>query len=207
MNILNIFFYLFSGMLTLSSLGVILAANPVYSLLWLIFSFCNAAGLFVLFGAEYLAMTLIIVYVGAVAVLFLFVIMMLNIDVAEMKKQLKRHILLGLIVTLAFFINISIILYCSFGDFEEMHFNKSYRAFVPKIPHDYQNIGEVLYTEYVVPFQIAGAILLASMLGCIVLTLTHNTNNKKQDPYKQISRKPEDCMNIVKVQKGVGIDI
>jgi NADH-quinone oxidoreductase subunit J len=179
-----LFFYLFAGLCIASAFMVIAAKNPVHSVLYLILTFVNAAGLFVLMGAEFLAMILIVVYVGAVAVLFLFVVMMLDVDFAELRAEL-------LLVVGAWVIGPGVP-----------------RAITAAIPTDITNteaLGRVLYTKYIYFFQAAGLVLLVAMIGAIVLTLRHKAGVKRQNIADQVARTKETAMEIRQVRPGQGL--
>jgi NADH-quinone oxidoreductase subunit J len=197
----TIAFYLFSGVMLLSAFGVIAARNPVHSVLFLILSFFNAAGLFVLLGAEFLAMILMVVYVGAVAVLFLFVVMMLDIDFAELKRGAQDYLLLGAGVGLLLVAELIAIVFVW----------KNGQVAVPAVDHAMQSgltntqaLGRILYTDYIYYFQIAGLILLVAMIGAIVLTLRHRPGVRRQSIWSQVSREPQDAMTLVDVKPGEG---
>ena len=201
----TLMFYLFAAVTVLSGLMVISSKNPVHSVFFLIFAFFNSAGLFVLLGAEYIAMTLVIVYVGAVAILFLFVVMMLDINVTEMRQGFLRYLPLGAAVALIVF-----------GELVAA-FHISIEAGIPvaaasqpiPAPDKISNtaaIGNVLYTDYIYPFQMAGIILLVAMIGAITLTLRHRPGVRKQVINKQVNRLREDSVAIVKVETGKGIN-
>ncbi len=207
MEIATIVFYLFAALLLLSGLMVIVARNPVHSVLFLIFAFFNAAGLFVLIGAEYIAMTLVIVYVGAVAVLFLFVVMMIDIDLAAIRQGFLRYLPVGAAVALCLLLQF----YMLFSALEGMELAVAAPSLPINIAADSQvtvsntqAIGMVLYTEYIYPFQLAGIILLLAMIGAIVLTLRDRKASLKQNINKQITRKREDAIAIVQVKTGEG---
>lgn len=198
-------FYIFSTFIIVSALAVITSKNTVHGVMFLILAFVNAAGLFVLLGAEFLAMLLIIVYVGAIAVLFLFVVMMLNID--EVKRKFKTiNLSFALIVAVALLLELYIIV--TISDISSFHLPKA--IFMP-IKADITNtasIGNVLYTDFVYQFQLVGAILFVAMIGAIVLTLRENQRFiRKQSISNQINRKREDAVELVKVESGKGIDI
>lgn len=195
-------FYLFSFVLLTSAIFVISARNPVYSVLFLILAFFNAAGLFVLLGAEFVAMILVIVYVGAVAVLFLFVVMMLDINFSELRKGCMEYVPLGLIlggVLLAELITL-------------------YRAWPPAAIDEGASIdpvasvdntralGSILYTDYVFPFQVSGLILLVAMIGAIVLTLRVRPGVLRQKVGDQVARKTSDILKVEHVSSGKGVD-
>ena len=200
-------FYLFASLLIASAAMVIFARNPVHSVLWLIVAFFNAAGLMVLVGAEFIAMLLVIVYVGAVAVLFLFVVMMLDIDFAELRAGFMRNVPLGLLL--------AIILVC-----EMVMGIGAYRAgavklgtpeagaatVVDKVPN-IQAIGELLYTKYIFLFESAGLILLVAMIGAIVLTHRQRAGTRGQNISRQVQRRPQDAVRNVKQGVGVGVEL
>ena len=186
-DIATLIFYILAFVLIASAVMVIASKNPVHSVLFLILSFFNAAGLFVLLGAEYLAMTLVIVYVGAVAVLFLFVVMMLDVNFAELRQGFMRNLPLGIGVALVLFSELFALLFT-----HDKGLPPRVNAVQP-IPADITNtkaIGMVLYTDYVYLFQIAGLILLVAMIGAIVLTLRHRPDVRRQKIGQQLSRTP-----------------
>jgi NADH-quinone oxidoreductase subunit J len=199
MTIAGFFFYLFSIVLLGSGMMVITARNPVHSVLFLILAFFNAAGLFILLGAEFLAMILVIVYVGAVAVLFLFVVMTLDIDFSELRAGVSRYLAVGLGIWLILLSELVLMV----GSFAVAP------GAIQPIPAEQVTntaaIGRVLYTEYVYFFELAGAVLLVAMIGTIVLTLRHRVGAKRQDVAEQVGRRREDAMEVVKVQTGKGI--
>jgi NADH-quinone oxidoreductase subunit J len=197
-------FYMFAGILTLSALMVITARNPVHSVLFLILAFFNGAGLFVLLGAEFLAMILIIVYVGSVAVLFLFVVMMMDVDSASLRKGSMRYIPLGLIlggVLLFEFVTIYTYWRSATGIKTNIAVNQSTIEEVSNT----KAIGMVLYTDYVFAFQMAGLILLVAMIGSIVLTLRSRPNVRKQNMLDQHNRQASDVLEIKRVTPNTGI--
>ena len=200
----TIMFYVFAAITVLSAVMVISSKNPVHSVFFLILAFFNSAGLFVLLGAEYIAMTLVIVYVGAVAVLFLFVVMMLDINFVELRQGFMKYLPLGALVALVVFAELIWV------------FKTSIHAKVPvayavqaiPAPDKISNtgaIGNVLYTYYLYPFQMAGVILLIAMIGAIVLTLRSRVGVRKQNIKSQNNRKRADSMEIVSVETGKGI--
>ena len=199
MTIAGFFFYLFSIVLLGSGMMVITARNPVHSVLFLILAFFNAAGLFILLGAEFLAMILVIVYVGAVAVLFLFVVMTLDIDFSELRAGASRYLAVGLGIGLILLAELVLMV----GSFAVAP------GAIQPIPAEQVTntaaIGRVLYTKYVYFFELAGAVLLVAMIGTIVLTLRHRVGAKRQDVAEQVGRRREDAMEVVKVQTGKGI--
>lgn len=187
---LSFLFYSFSSLLIISAIMVISLRNPVHSVLSLIFAFFNAAGLFLLLGAEYIAMTLIIVYVGAVAVLFLFVVMMLNISITKLKHELAKFLPLGFTIAALFIYEIYIVTVKDFG-------NANKEGGTENTLTNTEMLGRVIYTDYLFVFQSAGIILLVAMIGAIVLTLTHSQNVRRQDIKHQITR----TANSVKLAK------
>lgn len=194
-------FYLFSGVLIASALLVIAGRNPVHSVLFLILAFFNAAGLFVLLGAEFLAMILVVVYVGAVAVLFLFVVMMLDIDFSEFKRGVLQYLPLGGLVGLILALELGFVglLWVVSPAAPQA------RAFVtPPAVSNTAALGQILYTDYVYYFQIAGLILLVAMIGAIVLTLRHRPGVRRQSIRKQIARTSAQSMAMVDVKPGQG---
>ena len=198
-------FYLFATVLILASVMVILAKNPVHSVLWLIVCFFNAAGLFVLLGAEFLAMLLVIVYVGAVAVLFLFVVMMLDVDFAEFRSGLSRYLPFGL--TVGGIILAEILL--AVGTWVP---GNSVQMFdVLAAPADgmtnTQAIGAVLYTRYLYVFQAAGLVLMVSMIGAIVLTHRQRVGTKRQNIGHQVARTPANAVHKQQPGVGQGVDL
>jgi len=193
-------FYLFSAVLIASALMVIAARNPVHSVLFLILSFFNAAGLFVLLGAEFLAMTLIVVYVGAVAVLFLFVVMMLDIDFAELKRGALQYLPLGALVGIILAAELIMV-----GTVWWTQAPGAVQALAHATPPGVTNteaLGHILYTDYIYYFQTAGLILLVAMIGAIVLTLRHRPGVRRQSIATQVSREARIDMHDVKPGQG-----
>jgi NADH-quinone oxidoreductase subunit J len=186
-----LFFYLFAGVMLASSFMVVVSRNPVYSVLFLILAFFNAAGLFVLIGAEFLAMLLVVVYVGAVAVLFLFVVMMLDINFAEMRAGFQKYLPLGLAVGGILVFELVAAMY---GD----AFSGATLPQAPDIANT-TRLGGVLYTKYAYLFQLAGLILLVAMIGAIALTMRKRAGVRRQSIAAQNSRRREDVLEIVKV--------
>lgn len=200
--IASIVFYLFSSLTIASAVMVIAARNPVHSVLFLILSFFNAAGLFVLLGAEFIAMMLVIVYVGAVAVLFLFVVMMLDINFVKMREGFQRYLPVGGLIGIILLVEVI------FVAFSWSVLTPETREALPA-PETVTNteaIGAVLYTKYIFLFQTAGLILLVAMIGAIVLTMRTRPDVRRQSIQKQLQRKVEDTLEIVKdVPKGGGV--
>ncbi|MEP3629929.1 MAG: NADH-quinone oxidoreductase subunit J [Hyphomicrobiales bacterium] len=205
MGLASIFFYLFSTILVLSALLVISSRNPVHSVLFLILAFFNAAGLFVLVGAEFLAMLLVIVYVGAVAVLFLFVVMMLDVDFVELKQGFLQYVPLGGLVAVVLAVELVVVLGGSL--FDPNFAIGTGTAPIPDVTEigNTKAIGLLLYTRYIYFFQAAGLVLLVAMIGAIVLTLRHKEGVKRQDIAAQNARTRETAIEVVKVETGKGI--
>jgi NADH-quinone oxidoreductase subunit J len=198
----TIAFYVFAAVLIVSALLVVSARNPVHSVLFLILAFFNAAALFVLLGAEFLAMVLVVVYVGAVAVLFLFVVMMLDIDFTELKQGFLQYAPLGIIICVVFFGELAAV-----GAGWVIAPDQNGRALHPT-PLDVTNteaLGRILYTDYVYVFQGAGMILLVAMIGAIVLTLRHREGVKRQSAWSQVGRTRAQGVELRKVRPGEGL--
>ncbi|MBP0440299.1 NADH-quinone oxidoreductase subunit J [Tianweitania sediminis] len=198
------FFYLFAFVAVAAAFMVIAARNPVHSVLYLILTFFNAAGLFLLSGAEFLAMILLVVYVGAVAVLFLFVVMMLDVDFAALKTGALQYAPIGALVGIILAAELVIVA----GGYV---FSPELAQTVPMPTPDMAvrsntaALGDILYTNYVHFFQISGLILLVAMIGAIVLTLRHKPNVRRQSISAQVARTPATAMEIKKVKTGEGI--
>jgi NADH-quinone oxidoreductase subunit J len=199
-----IFFWLFAAVCVGSAAMVIASRNPVHSVLFLILAFINAAGLFVLIGAEFLAWILVIVYVGAVAVLFLFVVMMLDVDFAELRQGFLNYLPVGVIIGGILLAELLTVL---FGWVISPEIGKVITAPIPP-PSEISNtqaLGLVLYTRYIYFFQAAGLILLVAMIGAIVLTLHHKPNVKRQNIADQVARNKASAIDIVQVKPGQGL--
>ena len=200
-------FYLFAGILVFSGVMVVTARNPVHSVLFLILAFFNAAGLFVLLGAEFLAMILVVVYVGAVAVLFLFVVMMLNIDFAELRSGFAKYLPIGLALALGLAAEIIIgIGAYSVGPIELGRRIAPTDTAAKAIPN-IQAIGNLLYTRYLFIFEGAGLVLLVAMIGAIVLTHRERGGTRPQNINRQISRRPQDAVRNTQPGVGEGIEL
>ena len=197
-----LFFWLFAAVCVASAVMVIVSRNPVHSVLFLILAFVNAAGLFVLMGAEFLAMILVVVYVGAVAVLFLFVIMMLDVDFAELREGFLEYLPIGLVIGAVFLAELLLV---GGGWIINAGTAKSITAAIPTNISNTEALGLVLYTRYIHYFQLAGMVLLVAMVGAIVLTLRHKVNIKRQDINVQNARTPELAMSVRKVASGQGL--
>ncbi len=197
-----IFFYLFAAVCVASAVMVIASKNPVHSVLFLILAFVNAAGLFVLMGAEFLAMILIVVYVGAVAVLFLFVVMMLDVDFTELRQGFLTYLPVGALIGALLLAELLVVV----GAWE-IGQGLATTAPIPAVSQisNTEALGLVLYTRYVFFFQAAGVILLVAMVGAIVLTLQHKANVRRQVIADQVARTRASAIDIVKVKAGQGL--
>ena len=202
MIVAALFFYLFAGICVASAFMVIAARNPVHSVLYLILAFVNGAGLFMLLGAEFLAMILIVVYVGAVAVLFLFVVMMLDVDFAELRQGFLDYLPIGALIGLIFLVELVLVL-------GAWAIGPGMPAVVAApTPADITNteaLGRLLYTRYIYFFQAAGLVLLVAMIGAIVLTLQHKPTVKRQSISNQVARSKATAIEVVKVRPGQGL--
>jgi NADH-quinone oxidoreductase subunit J len=197
-----VFFYLFAGVCIACAFMVIASKNPVHSVLYLILAFVNAAGLFMLMGAEFLAMILIVVYVGAVLVLFLFVVMMLDVDFAELRQGFLQYLPIGVLVGVVFLAELLLVVGAwVIGPGLP-------QAISSPIPGNLTNteaLGRVLYTQYVYYFQASGVVLLVAMIGAIVLTLRHKPNIKRQNISDQVARTKATAMDVRQVKSGQGL--
>ncbi len=197
-----LFFYLFAGVCVASAVMVIVSRNPVHSVLFLILAFVNASGLFILMGAEFLGMILVVVYVGAVAVLFLFVIMMLDVDFTELREGFLEYLPFGLVIGAIFLAELLLV---GGGWVINPGVVKSATSTIPANISNTEALGLVLYTQYIHYFQIAGMVLLVAMIGAIVLTLRHKVSVKRQDINVQNARTPELAMSVRTVASGQGL--
>ncbi len=201
MTVLSFTFYLFAISALVGGLLTVISRNPVHSVLWLILAFLSSAGLFVMLGAEFVAMLLIIVYVGAVAVLFLFVVMMLDVDFAELKAEMTKYLPLALLIGVVLVMQLMIALGAwGFSDGAQL------RAQAPIV--DVENtaaLGLLIYDKYFMLFQLAGLILLVAMIGAIVLTLRHRVDIKRQNVLAQMYRDPAKAMELKDVKPGQGL--
>jgi len=196
-----LFFYLFSALAVASAVMVISSRNPVHSVLFLILCFFNAAGLFILMGAEFLAMILVVVYVGAVAVLFLFVVMMLDVDFVELRQGMLNYLPVGGTIGLIVLVELALVV----GSWSIDPASVKTAAKVPSGVTNTEALGRILYTDYIFYFQAAGLVLLVAMVGAIVLTLRHKENVKRQVIADQVARNPATAVEVVKVKSGQGI--
>ncbi|MBD3786261.1 MAG: NADH-quinone oxidoreductase subunit J [Sphingomonadales bacterium] len=202
MTVFAFAFYLFAIVAVVAGFMVVVSRNPVHSVLWLILTFLTAAGLFVLMGAEFVAMLLIIVYVGAVAVLFLFVVMMLDVDFAALKGELARYMPLGLLIGVVMIMQLA----AGFAAWKSAEGAEALRA-VPVIEgmSNAEAIGMVMYDKYLLLFQTSGLILLVAMIGAILLTLRHRKDVKRQNVIAQMHRDPAKALEMVDVKPGQGL--
>ena len=204
MIIAGLAFYFFSAVLLLCGIMVISSRNPVHSVLFLILAFVSSAGLFVLMGAEFLAMILIVVYVGAVAVLFLFVVMMLDVDFAELRQGFLNYLPIGIVIGIIFLVELLLVVAVwAIGT----HVPAAITAPIPPLASvsNTEALGLVLYTRYIYYFQAAGLVLLVAMIGAIVLTLHHKVGVRRQNAADQIARTPRTAIEIRQVRPGQGI--
>jgi NADH-quinone oxidoreductase subunit J len=202
MTVFEFAFYMFAVITVASGLMVTLSRNPVHSVLWLILAFLSTSGLFVLLGAEFVAMLLVIVYVGAVAVLFLFVVMMLDIDFAALKGELARYMPLGLLIGVVLLMQVAI----GVGVWDAAEGRDALRqAVTPTEIENTRALGMILYDRYFLLFQLAGLILLVAMIGAILLTLRHRKDIKRQNVLQQMWRDPAKAMELRDVKPGQGL--
>ncbi len=204
MTIADFTFYVFAITVVTAGLFTVVSRNPVHSVLWLILAFLSSAGLFVLLGAEFVAMLLIIVYVGAVAVLFLFVVMMLDIDFAELKAEMARYLPIALLIGVVLLMELGLV----FGNWTFADQAQTLRAAIAPASDDVHNtaaLGQLIYDDYILLFQLAGLILLTAMIGAIVLTLRHRTSVKRQNVLAQMYRDPAKAMEVRDVKPGQGL--
>jgi len=200
----SLLFYLFSAVLLTSSVLVIAARNPVHAVLFLILAFFNAAGLFLLMGAEFVAFILVIVYVGAVMVLFLFVVMMLDINFRAMRQGFSRYLPIGGTVALILLAQLVLVTSAWVVD---AHVLSTTTSATTGLVENTRAIGRVLYTDYFYPFQVSGLILLVAMIGAIVLTLRERKDALRQNNAQQLNRPIADILEIKKVTPGQGVDV
>src|SRR3984893_12440585 len=204
MIVAAVFFYLFASICVASAVMVIASRNPVHSVLFLILAFVNAAGLFVLMGAEFLAMILIVVYVGAVLVLFLFVVMMLDVDFTELREGYLNYLPVGVVIGIIFLFELLVVV----GSWVVgTDVPRTITAPIPPVGavSNTEALGRVLYTRYVYYFQTAGLILLVAMVGAIVLTVQHKPNVRRQNIADQVARRRSTAIDVVKVKSGQGL--
>ncbi len=204
MGLQALFFYIFAFIAIASAFMVIWSKNPVHSVLFLILVFFNAAGLFLLLGAEFLAMILLVVYVGAVAVLFLFVVMMLDIDFTELRSGVLEYAPIGALIGVILAAELIVVVG---GSVISPEIAKSVAMPIPAITERTNTaaLGDVLYTNYVFFFEIAALVLLVAMIGAIVLTLKHRTTVKRQNIADQVARNPKTAVEVISVKPGQGL--
>jgi NADH-quinone oxidoreductase subunit J len=196
MTIVNILFYLFSAVLIGSAIGVITARNPVHAALWLVFSFFNSAVLWMLLEAEFLAIVLVLVYVGAVMVLFLFVVMMLDVNLVQMRQGFTKYAPIGLVVAAVVIAEIGSVVWVKKLGLDNI-------GDVAPLPAEYSNtkaLGQLLYTDYVYPFELAAVILLVAIVAAIILTMRKRAGLKPQDIAAQVAVRAKDRVRIVKME-------
>lgn len=202
MTIAALAFYLFAICVIIGGLFTVISRNPVHSVLWLILSFLSSAGLFVLLGAEFVAMLLIIVYVGAVMVLFLFVVMMLDVDFAELKAEMAQYMPIALLIGVVLLMQFGM----AVGVWEISDQAEGLRqAIVPEGEQNTAALGLLVYDQYFLLFQLAGLILLVAMIGAIVLTIRHSKDIKRQNVLHQMWRDPAKAMELKDVKPGQGL--
>ncbi|MBI1494912.1 MULTISPECIES: NADH-quinone oxidoreductase subunit J [Rhodobacterales] len=204
MTVADFAFYLFAITTVVAGFLVVISRNPVHSVLWLILAFLSSAGLFVLLGAEFLAMLLMIVYVGAVAVLFLFVVMMLDVDFAELKSGMAKYMPVALLIGIVILMELAMV----FGSWKTATEAEGLRqAVTPDVSevHNTVALGQLIYDDYIYLFQAAGLILLVAMIGAIVLTLRHRPHVKRQNVMEQMHRDPAKQMELIDVKPGQGL--
>ena len=204
MSVADFAFYIFAATVVTGGLLTVVSRNPVHSVLWLIMAFISSAGLFVLLGAEFVAMLLIIVYVGAVAVLFLFVVMMLDVDFAALRGEMAQYMPLALLIGVVILMQLGL----AIGVWQFADQAQSLRASpTPDLDqvHNTAALGRLIYGDYILLFQLAGLILLVAMIGAIVLTIRHRPDIKRQDVLTQMYRDPAKSMELVDVKPGQGL--
>ncbi len=204
MSVLDVAFYLFAIVTVTGGLFVVVSRNPVHSVLWLILTFLSTAGLFVLLGAEFVAMLLVIVYVGAVAVLFLFVVMMLDVDFAELKAEMARYVPLAGLIGVVLLMQLAIA-YGVWDTAEGVTLAPTLSAIATPPVFNTSALGLILYDRYFLMFQLSGLILLVAMIGAIALTLRHRKDVKRQNVLHQMWRDPATTMNVTDVKPGQGL--
>lgn len=203
-NVTAILFYVFAGVLLSSAMMVVTVRNTVYAVLFLILAFFNAAGLFILVHAEFLALMLVVVYVGAVAVLFLFVVMMLNVELSHLRETVKSYSLIGSFVGGLLAIELILVMVTWNTSTEAFNLTSAPSAFYGNVSNP-KALGYLLYTHYALIFQGAGLILLIAMMGAIVLTLRHREGVKKQNVASQLARRAKESVELVDIPSGSGI--
>ena len=193
-SIVSLLFYVFAAVLVVSAIGLITSRNPVHAALFLVFAFFNSAVIWMLMEAEFLAIVLVLVYVGAVMVLFLFVVMMLDINVAQMREGFTRYAPLGAIIALIVVAEIASVVWVKSAGIADTP-----PAVVQPVASNTQALGELLYSEYLYPFELAAVLLLVAIVAAIVLTMRHRTGHKTQDVAAQVAVRAQDRIRIVKM--------
>lgn len=204
MTVADFAFYCFAVLMLVAGAFTVIAKNPVHSVLWLILTFLSASGLFVLLGAEFVAMLLVIVYVGAVMVLFLFVVMMLDVDFAELKAGMAQYLPFALLIGVVLLMQMGM----AFGDWHMAEGAENLRRAVTPDMNEVHNtaaLGQLMYDQYLLLFQLAGLVLLVSMIGAIVLTLRHRSDVKRQNVLTQMYRDPASAVELKDVKPGQGL--
>nr|WP_319250388.1 NADH-quinone oxidoreductase subunit J [uncultured Celeribacter sp.] len=204
MTVADFAFYIFAILMLVAGAFTVISKNPVHSVLWLILTFLSASGLFVLLGAEFVAMLLVIVYVGAVMVLFLFVVMMLDVDFAELKAGMAKYLPFALLIGIVLILQMVF----AYGDWHMADGAEALRRSVTPNADEVHNtvaLGLLMYDEYLMLFQLAGLILLVAMIGAIVLTLRHRSDVKRQNVLEQMYRDPKAAMELKDVKPGQGL--
>ncbi|MEL6586633.1 MAG: NADH-quinone oxidoreductase subunit J [Pseudomonadota bacterium] len=204
MTVLSFAFYLFAIVTVTGGLFTVISRNPVHSVLWLILTFLSTAGLFVLLGAEFVAMLLVIVYVGAVAVLFLFVVMMLDVDFAELKAEMAKYVPLAALIGVVLLMQLAIA-YGVWDTAEGVTMAGDLSAIATPETENTAALGLILYDQYFLQFQLSGLILLVAMIGAIALTLRHRKDVKRQNVMHQMWRDPAKAMDLHDVKPGQGL--
>ncbi|MGY6635327.1 MAG: NADH-quinone oxidoreductase subunit J [Alkalilacustris sp.] len=204
MGVPEIAFYGFAVTMIAAALLVVVSRNPVHSVLWLILAFLSSSGLFILLGAEFLALLLAIVYVGAVAVLFLFVVMMLDVDFASLKANMSKYLPLAALIGVVLLMQLALA-YGAWTSAPEARALANAPMPPPDQVHNTRALGLLLYDQYLLLFQTSGLILLVALIGAILLTLRHREGIKRQDPLRQMARDPASAMELKDVKPGQGL--
>ncbi|MBY6202398.1 NADH-quinone oxidoreductase subunit J [Maritalea mobilis] len=204
MNVADITFYVYSITIIVAGLLTVTSRSPVHSVLWLILCFISAATMFILLGAEFVAMLLVIVYIGAVAVLFLFVVMMLDVDFAQLRAEMSKYLPIALLIGVVLLMQL-VLAYGTWTYSEGMEARLVNPTPAPDEIHNTQAIGALLYDRYMLPFQLSGLVLLVAMIGAIVLTLRHRADVKRQNVLAQMYRDPAKAMELKDVKPGQGL--
>ncbi|MDT8856148.1 NADH-quinone oxidoreductase subunit J [Paracoccaceae bacterium Fryx2] len=204
MSFPDVAFYSFALIVITAGLMVTIARNPVHSVLWLILSFMGSSGLFLLCGAEFVAMLLVIVYVGAVAVLFLFVVMMLDVDFAKLKAEMSKYMPLALLIGVVLLMQFALAMGVWVQSDSAMGLRQALAPDLAEVENT-RALGLLIYDKYILLFQLSGLILLVAMIGAIVLTLRHRTDVKRQNVLHQMWRDPAKAMELKDVKPGQGL--